>query len=120
MIPNHAQFLTAIQEHKKVWLRFYSTPDSGVLDRVCAPMDYGPGDGIQDGLNRYWLWDYASDTGAHTLGLLPKQIVELRTLGDLFDPAEFVSKPLPASSKPTLDLPPATSIPPVTASVPIL
>jgi len=45
MIPNHAEFLAAIKDHKKVWLRFYSTPDSGLLDRVCAPMDYGPGDG---------------------------------------------------------------------------
>jgi hypothetical protein len=110
MIPNHAQFMTAIQEHKKVWLRFYSTADSGLLDRVCAPMDYGPGGGIQDGLNRYWLWDYTSNTGTHTLGLLPKQIVELRTLGDTFDPAQFTIGPSPVSATPTGDLPPATVV----------
>lgn len=118
MIPNHAQFLTAIQEHKKVWLRFYSTPDSGLLDRVCAPMDYGPGDGLQDGLHRYWLWDYASNTGSHTLGLLPKQIVELRMLGDLFDPAQLASGPAPVTTPG--DLSPATVVPSGTGVVPIL
>ena len=120
MIPNHAEFLAAINDHKKVWLRFYSTPDSGLLDRVCAPMDYGPGSGIQDGLNRYWLWDYASNTGSHTLGLLPQQIVELRVLGDVFDPARFASESSPTPTTPTADSPPATSIPAGTASVPIL
>jgi hypothetical protein len=120
MITNHAQFITAIQEHKKVWLRFYSTADSGVLDRVCAPIGYGPGDGIQDGLNRYWLWDYASSTGSHTLGLLPQQIVELRMLGDLFDPAQFASGSSPVPVTPTDDLPPATVVSSGSKTVPIL
>ena len=65
MIPNHAEFLAAINDHKKVWLRFYSTADSGVLDRVCVPMNYGPGGEIQDELNRYWLWDYGQHGFAH-------------------------------------------------------
>ena len=102
MITNHEQFIAASNDHKKVWLRFYSTPDSGLLDRVCAPMDYGPGAGIQDGLNRYWLWDYASNTGSHTLGLLPQQIVELRVLGDVFDPAQFASGPSATPTAPEL------------------
>jgi len=120
MIPNHAQFITAIQEHKKVWVRFYSTADSGVLDRVCAPMSYGPGDGIQDGLNRYWLWDYANSKGSHTLGLLPKQIVELRMLGDVFDPAQFITEPSPAPVTPTDDSSPKTGGSSGSATVPIL
>jgi len=89
MIPNHPRFIEAISDRKKVSVRFYSKADSGVLDRVCAPMDYGPGGEIQDGLNRYWLWDYRGTTGAHTLGLLPQQIVDLQVLGELFDPAEL-------------------------------
>jgi len=120
MISNHAEFLAAIHDHKKIWLRFYSTPDSGLLDRVCAPMNYGPGGEIQDGLNRYWLWDYASNTGSHTLGLLPQQIVELRVLGDVFDPAQFVSGPSPSPTPPTVDSIPATAVPLVSAKVPIL
>jgi hypothetical protein len=95
MIPNHPRFIEAINEKKKVSVRFYSKADSGVLDRVCAPMDYGPGGEIQDGLNRYWLWDYTSNTGTHTLGLLPQQIVDLQVLGEVFDPAEFGARPSP-------------------------
>jgi len=121
MIANHAEFLAAINDHKKVWLRFYSTPDSGLLDRVCAPMNYGPGGETRDDLNRYWLWDYASNTGSHTLGLLPQQIMELRVLGDVFDPAPFAREAAPTPTTPTVDLPPTTSIPAAaTANPPIL
>ena len=95
MIPKHDQFIAAMNEKKKICVRFYSKPDSGVLDRVCAPMDYGPGSACQDGLNRYWLWDYASTTGNHTLGLLPQQIVDLQVLGEVFDPADFGVKATP-------------------------
>jgi len=97
MIPNHQQFIDAIQQKKKVSVRFYSKPDSGVVDRVCAPMDYGPDGTVQDGLNRYWLWDETNTTGDRTLGLLPKQILEMSVLGSIFDPAEFGVRPSPWS-----------------------
>ena len=89
MIPNHKQFIEALQEKKKVCLRFYSKADSGVIDLVCAPLDYGPGGGIPDGVNRYSLWDYSSNNGSHTLSFLPEQILDLSVLGEVFDPAEF-------------------------------
>ena len=89
MIPNHPQFIEAINEKRKVRLRYYSQADSGVLDRVCAPMDYGPGTGLADGLNRYWFWNYAANTDMTVLGLLPPEILELHVLGELLDPAEF-------------------------------
>jgi hypothetical protein len=92
MIPNHTQFTAAIQDRKRVCVRFYSKPDSGVLDRVCAPMDYGPGEN-PDGLNRYWLWDYVNETGLHRIGLVPQQILDLQVLGDVFDPSEFTLGP---------------------------
>ena len=103
MIPNHAQFLEALNEKRKVRVKFYSKPDSGVIDRVCAPMDYGLGGEPNDGLNRYWLWDYASDTGSYTLGLVPQQIVELHVLGEVFDPAQFTIAPSPAPVVPAVD-----------------
>lgn len=92
MIPNHAQFIEALNEKKKVRVRLYSIPDSGVVDRVCAPMDYGPGAAHQDDLNRYWLWDYTG-RGSHILGLLPQEILDLQVLGEMFDPVEFNPRP---------------------------
>ena len=97
MIPNHPRFIEAIQQRRKVNIRFYSQPDHGVLDRVCAPLDYGPGDGPPDGLNRYWLWDYTSNTDTHILGLAPQQIVDLQVLGEVFSPADFGVTPWPWS-----------------------
>ena len=93
MISNHEQFIAAIHDKKRVCVRFYSKPDSGVLDRVCAPMDYGPGNESKDGLNRYWLWDYASETGTNAIGLVPQQILDLQVLGEVFDPSQFVAPP---------------------------
>ena len=110
MIPNHNRFIDAIHEKKKVCVRFYSKADSGLLDRVCAPMDYGPGGGTNDGLNRYWLWDYASETGSYTLGLVPQQIVDLQVLGEVFDPAKLASAPAPTPSAPAGELPSAPAI----------
>jgi hypothetical protein len=93
MIPNHKQFIEAIQQKNKVCLRFYSKADSGVIDLVCAPTDYGPGAGIQDGVNRYWFWDYTSNSGSPILGLLPEQVLDIRVLGEVFEPAELGAFP---------------------------
>lgn len=89
MIANHARFIEAINEKKKVRVRLYSVADNGVVDRVCAPMDYGPGAANEDGLNRYWLWDYSRNPGSHTLGLLPQEILDVQMLGEVFDPMQF-------------------------------
>ena len=93
MISNHKQFIEAIQQKKKVTLRFYSKADSGVIDLVCAPLDYGPAAEIPDGVNRYFLWDYTSNNGSHTLSLLPNQVLDIRVLGELFDPAQIDAQP---------------------------
>ena len=97
MIQNHSWFIDAINEKKKVRVRFYSIADSGVLDRVCAPMDYGPGSEPADGLHRYWLWNYTSNTETHILGLAPQEIVDLQVLNEVFNPADFGIHPWPWS-----------------------
>jgi hypothetical protein len=105
MIPNHNQFLEALNEQRKVRVKFYSPADGGVLDRVCAPLDYGLGGAASNGLNRYWLWDYASDTGTQALGLVPQQIVNLQVLGEKFDPAQLATGVAPVPANPNDILP---------------
>jgi len=119
MIANHTQFTAAIEDRKKVCVRFYSTPDSGVLDRVCAPMEYGPGEN-PDGLNRYWIWDYDNEAGPKSIGLMPKQILDLQVLGLRFDPVEFTSRP--ALSPPATGgaVPGSNVVPTSAATIPIL
>ncbi len=95
MIPNHARVLEAIAERKKLKIKFYSLSDSGVIERICAPLDYGPGASPEDGLNRYWVWDYANPPGSQTLGLNPDQIVDLHALSEEFQPGDFGALPWP-------------------------
>jgi hypothetical protein len=93
MIPNHKRFIEAIHAKRKVNVRFYSKADSGVIDLVCAPMDYGAVGEVPDGVNRYQLWDYSSNNGSHRLIFLPEQILDLSVLGTAFEPAEFGAPP---------------------------
>jgi len=65
-------------------VRFYSKADSGLLDRVCAPMDYGPGGEVQDGLNRTGFGTTQQHRHSH-LGPPAQQIVDLQVLGEVFD-----------------------------------
>ena len=110
MISNHTRFFAAINDKKMICVRFCSKADHGVLDRICAPMGYGQGSESLDELNRYWLWDYAGTSGSHLLGLLPQQIVDLRVLGEVFDPAQFTIWPSTVSVSPTGGLHPQTVV----------
>jgi|SRR5450756_1907463 len=93
MIPQHASFIAAIADRRKVAVRFFSRADNGVLGRVCAPMNFGPGEACPGGLDRYWFWNYANATGIYKLGLLPPQILELSVLNENFTALDFAHEP---------------------------
>ena len=85
------RFIAAIHARKKIKVVFYSKEDGTFLTRLCAPMDYGPSRRARDGRDRFHAWDYESDTGQHTLPLLPEQIKEITVLEEKFEPAEFIT-----------------------------
>jgi len=91
MIRNHQDFIEAIHQTKKIKIVFFSKEDNGDIERTCAPMDYAVGQNIKDNIERYWVWDYDSDTKKHTLGIRPERIKLLVVLDENFDPAEFVT-----------------------------
>lgn len=117
MISNHPQFLAAIGEKKRIRIEFYSLPDASTVSRECAPLDYGADPKRNDGVNRYWVWDYATTAGANLLGLVWDQIVSVQVLGSDFDPAALdLGKrpwivPRPWGTVPAV-LPPAGGAPP--------
>lgn len=86
-----ADFIKAIHSKKKVRLSFYSKKDDEVITRLCAPMDFGPSSRAKNKDDRYHLWDYESDSGNHTLSLLPAQIVKMDFTENKFEPSEFVT-----------------------------
>jgi hypothetical protein len=110
MFPNHTQFFAAINDKKKVGVRFYSKADHGTLYRICAPLGYGQGSESRDELNRYWLWDYAGAPDSHLLGLTPQQLVDLNVLGEVFDPRQFIIAPVPVFVPATGGLTPAAVV----------
>lgn len=83
-------FIQAIHDKMKVRITFFSKEDGKDITRLCAPMDYGPGRKMHDQSDRYWLWDYNSDTGVHPLPLKEEQIRSMVVLEDSFDPDEFI------------------------------
>lgn len=91
MIAQHEQFIGAIHSKNRVKIKFRSKEDGATVERVCAPMDYGAGKKIENKSPRYWVWDFTSDKGPHTLGLRDSQIVALEVLSDTFNPGEFVN-----------------------------
>lgn len=91
MIDYVELFVRAIHGRKKLLVTFYSKEDRRQLVRTCAPMDYGPSRRAKDKSDRFHFWDYDSDTGSHTLSLLPDQIVEILELDLEFNPEEFVT-----------------------------
>jgi len=86
-----SKFIQAIHEKIKLRITFFSSKDGQYITRVCAPMDYAPGRNIHDRDKRYWVWDYDSDTGRHTLPLKAERIKTMVVLEDHFDPDEFVT-----------------------------
>jgi len=94
MIPGHKQFIEAIHARHKVCVRFYSLANSGVVDRVCAPLDFGRGEEFEDRQNRYWLWNYASNE-PRVLSFTPAQVLDLRVLGEPFESGELQAPPGP-------------------------
>ncbi|WP_436904818.1 hypothetical protein [Acinetobacter johnsonii] len=86
-------FLNAINEKRRVKVVFYSKEDGMNIERICAPMDFGPSRKFKDGLDRFHLWDYYPDQGKkpHPLPLTPSQIVSITLMAEHFDPAEFIT-----------------------------
>lgn len=88
---DHQAFLEALQAKRRVTLGFYSKEDASVLTRSCAPMDFGPSRRAKNKDDRYHFWDYDSDTGRHTLSLVPDQVQSIQASDEEFSPAEFVT-----------------------------
>jgi hypothetical protein len=92
MHPDHETFLEAIDKRQKVNLVFASKEDGDSHQiRTCAPLDFGPRARAHDKGDCYHLWDYDSGEGAHTLSLVPAQVITIVATDQDFDPGEFLT-----------------------------
>jgi hypothetical protein len=84
-------FLSAIHGCNKILVRFYSKEDNRIIQRTCAPLDYGPSKRAKQKNNRFHIWDFDSDTGSHVLSLNPEQIISVEIHPTTFNPQELVT-----------------------------
>ena len=89
--PQHALFIQAIQDKKKISITFHSAKDGMDVTRIGAPMDFGPHARFKDKSYRYHVWDFSSPSGPHTEPLEASQIRSISLLADQFHPADFVT-----------------------------
>ncbi len=82
------RFMQALQSKHKIRLTFYSDADRRTLDRMCVPLDYGPGK--VDKSDHFHVWDYESTSRGHLLSLKPEQVQRIDILAEEFDPTDFM------------------------------
>lgn len=85
------QFVSAINDKKKVRVTFYSKKDQKSVTRTCAPMDIGPHSSFPDRGDYFHVWDYDGASGPHPAPLKRDQIIDLETLSENFEPGDFVT-----------------------------
>ena len=91
---DHAVFVRAIKDNRKVKLVFLSDAGGTKVEKLCGPMLYSPsfvGDETADESDCYYFWDFESGSGKHVLGFPPNKIVSLELTEQAFDPAEFIT-----------------------------
>jgi hypothetical protein len=84
-------FVDAIKNKLKISVQYYSIEDNRILERICAPLDYGPSRRSKNKNDRFHLWDYESGGKNHVLSLNPDQIKNIILLKEEFNPAEIIT-----------------------------
>ncbi len=83
-------FINAIHDRRYLEVVFNSK-EKGVITRTCIPFDYGPSRRIKEQSNRFHFYDLNSPDGKHTLSILPEQLMSIKALDQVFDPADYVT-----------------------------
>ncbi len=94
MHHDHAVFVRAIKDKRKVKLVFLTDAAGTKAEKLCGPMLYSPSfarDETGDELDCYYFWDFESDSGKHVLGFPSNKIVSMELTEQAFDPAEFIT-----------------------------
>lgn len=103
-------FIGAIHAKRKILLRFSSLEDGSLIERTCAPLDYGPSRSPADKRDWFHVWDYDSPAGVpHTFRLSSERVTEVIPLAEGFDPAALIiwdARRSPWSIPRDWDLPP--------------
>jgi hypothetical protein len=91
MHASHQIFLDAITAKRRLRVRFLSRKLGQELERVCAPLDFGPLRGSVDRSDHYQLWDLEGKKKPHNITLLESDVVSMSSLEETFEPAAIIT-----------------------------
>ena len=91
MHADHAIFLTALESKHQVTITFFHAKEAREATLTCAPLDFGPLRGAQDGKARYQLWDMGAKRPPYNVTVLPEDVRSIVALETAFDPAAIIT-----------------------------
>lgn len=93
MHRDHAVFVRAINNNKKIKLVFLRDTGGNKAEKLYGPMLYSPliaKDETGAESDCYYFWDFESSS-KRILGLPSNKIVSMKLMEQAFDPAEFIT-----------------------------
>ena len=90
---DHAVFVRAIKDNRKVKLVFLTDAAGTKVEKLCGPMLYSPPI-AGDESDCYYFWDFESGSGKQFLGFPSNKIVSMELTEQAFDPAELITSGL--------------------------
>ena len=91
MHPDHQVFLDALAAKRRLTVRFFSKKEGKELERVCAPLDYGPLRGAAEPTPHYQLWDLEGKRKPLNIAVVAEDLRAITLLDETFDPAAIIT-----------------------------
>lgn len=91
MHADHQVFLDALVGKRRLRVRYFSKKAGKELERVCAPLDYGPLRGAPEPTPHYQLWDLEGKRKPLNIAVLAEDVRAMTPLAEAFDPAAIIT-----------------------------
>jgi hypothetical protein len=91
MHAHHQVFLDALATKRRLSVRFFNKRLGRELERICAPLDYGPLRGAAEPTDHYHLWDLEGKRKPLNVALVEGDVVSMTLLPETFAPAEIIT-----------------------------
>ena len=97
MDSEHEVFIQAIEQERKLEVKFFCRKRQQEVVSLCAPLHYSKGPVVtaknaENELGCYYLWDFEAQKGKNFLVLSPSEILSMKLTDDVFHVQEFYNQ----------------------------
>ena len=97
MDSEHEVFIQAIEQERKLEVKFFCRKRQREVVSLCAPLHYSKGSAVsttdvKNELECYYLWDFEAQKGKNFLVLSPSEILSMKLTDDVFHVQEFYNQ----------------------------